>query len=71
MRNLDLQTMLDVALNNAVNNGHNLHEWEPQAVAEDLILYSKDFENMTPETLMPYIEVWQREKRTAAPYKHA
>jgi len=54
------------ALDNAVDNGHRMWEWDAVDVAEDLRRYSLVGEYASIAEMMPHIEQWIRE-RTIAP----
>ena len=51
------------SLNNAVDNGYNIHEWDTDAIVEDLCSYDAQYENVSQSDLKPFIEKWLKVKQ--------
>lgn len=46
------------SLDNAIENGYELLEWEPEDISKDLHEYDSQFENVSQEILLPIVKEW-------------
>ena len=53
------QEAVNRALNNAVDSGYPVGEWTIQAILDDLIRCSKEFEDAQKSVLVPMIAKWK------------
>lgn len=54
----NLQALIHGALDNALDHGYDLSSITALEIANDLIASDADFEDCTPEELIPYIQAW-------------
>ncbi len=59
-----MQELIDELLENALANGHDFSKAPAIEVAEDMVRFSAEVENERPVNLVPYIEFWQRQRKT-------
>ena len=52
------QERINESLDNATINGYPLKQWTPETIAQDLIEYDVDFEEVDPVLLVPFIKNW-------------
>ena len=62
-KNSILQAEIDLSLNNAVENGYELDEWDAKDISDDLSCYDKSFECEDPSSLVPFIQEWLDERK--------
>jgi hypothetical protein len=51
------------ALNNAVENGHRMWEWEDRNVVDDLLDNDAELEEEKPDDLLPLVVEWQQSRK--------
>lgn len=57
-----VQELVDEALNRGVNNTPELEHYTNVELADDLATFDADFEGTTQTTLLPFIELWRKER---------
>jgi len=69
MKKLDAkkQALVSESCDNAVANGYELWLWTAEDIAIDMGTTDPQFDGEEPEELIPYVEVWLKEK---APSTH-
>lgn len=58
----DLQTLVNRAMDNALENGYAEVQKDPLEVAQDMVMFDADLETYDPEQLTDAIRVWQLKK---------
>ncbi len=58
-----MQANLNLSLNNAIENGYELDEWDAEEISSDLSCYDEDFECEDPQLLVPFIQEWLDARR--------
>lgn len=60
------QERVDRSLNQALDNGYDLHFWPAENIAADLAEYDVDFEGVDPKTIEPFVADWKKRKEATA-----
>lgn len=58
-----MQDLINELLENALANGYDFSEAPAIEAAEDMARFSAEVENKEPTDLVPYIELWQRQRK--------
>lgn len=55
---MDIRRAVFDALNNAVDNGHNMREFSVEEIVDDLASCDADLENLDPNQFRPFVIEW-------------
>ena len=57
------QSQVSQALDQALENGYPIDQWQINFVVEDLMTYAKEFESTSASDLVPLIEQWKASRQ--------